>query len=58
MKIYRGVQDLIKKRIGQNKVLLLFGTRRAGKTYLIKSIEKNLNIEYTFKCRRGKSIRK
>ena len=34
------------KRIGQNKVLLLFGTRRVGKTHLIKSLEKSLNIPF------------
>src|SRR5690606_35814636 len=28
--------------IGQNKVLLLFGTRRVGKTHLVKTIEKSL----------------
>jgi len=38
-KIQRLTGIQIAKRIGQNKVLLLFGTRRVGKTYLVKSIE-------------------
>ncbi|WP_234461918.1 ATP-binding protein [Pedobacter segetis] len=46
MKIYRKVQDLIQKRINQNKVLLLYGTRRVGKTYLIKSVEKDYTIPF------------
>jgi len=39
-KIQRLTGNLLAKRIGQNKVLLLFGTRRVGKTHLVKSIEK------------------
>lgn len=46
MKIQRTVSQFIQKRIGQNKVLLLFGTRRVGKTHLIKEIEQALNIPY------------
>jgi predicted AAA+ superfamily ATPase len=46
MKIPRKVKEIIQKRIGQNKVLLLFGTRRVGKTHLIKSLEKDLTIPY------------
>ena len=46
MKIPRKVKEIIQKRIGQNKVLLLFGTRRVGKTHLIKSLEKDLNTPY------------
>ncbi|MBC7450940.1 MAG: ATP-binding protein [Cytophagales bacterium] len=44
--IQRFVGDQISKRIGQNKVLLLFGTRRVGKTHLLKSIEKT--YKYSF----------
>ncbi|MEO5910260.1 MAG: ATP-binding protein [Pelobium sp.] len=46
MKIKRTVSEFIQKRINQNKVLLLFGTRRVGKTHLIKEIERTLNIPY------------
>ncbi|TKC00913.1 ATP-binding protein [Pedobacter cryophilus] len=46
MKIKRAVQQLLAKRIGQNKVLLLFGTRRVGKTHLLKAIEQTLNIPF------------
>jgi uncharacterized protein len=42
-KIQRLVGHQMAKRIGQNKVLLLFGTRRVGKTYLVKSIESTWN---------------
>ena len=46
MKIQRAVQQLLAKRIGQNKVLLLFGTRRVGKTHLLKAIEQTLSIPF------------
>lgn len=38
--IPRLLANLIRKRLGQNKVLLLFGTRRVGKTYLIRELAK------------------
>ncbi len=46
MKIQRLAALQLAKRIQQNKVLLLFGTRRVGKTHLIKSIESSLNIPF------------
>jgi len=36
----------MEKRVGQNKVLLLFGTRRVGKTHLVKSIENKTNFPF------------
>jgi hypothetical protein len=46
MKIQRLAALQLTKRIQQNKVLLLFGTRRVGKTHLLKSIESSLNIPF------------
>lgn len=46
MKIQRSVGQLLSKKIGTNKVLLLFGTRRVGKTYLIKALESTFNVPY------------
>ncbi|HLR36810.1 MAG TPA: AAA family ATPase, partial [Chitinophagaceae bacterium] len=46
MKIPRKMAVLIQKRIGSNKVLLLFGTRRTGKSFLLKTIEKELSIPF------------
>jgi predicted AAA+ superfamily ATPase len=46
MKIQRLAALQLAKRIQQNKVLLLFGTRRVGKTHLLKSIESSLNIPF------------
>jgi len=43
MILKRITTDLLHKRIGQNKVLLLFGTRRTGKTWLLKQLK--LSIE-------------
>ncbi len=39
--IKRQLQKAIEKRIGDNKVLLLFGTRRVGKTKLLQAIQQN-----------------
>ncbi|MFC5282591.1 ATP-binding protein [Pedobacter alpinus] len=41
MKIDRKIQQVIKQRVGKNKVILLFGTRRVGKTHLLKTLEKS-----------------
>jgi len=46
MFISRQIQEAITARIGQNKVILLFGTRRVGKTFFIKQLEKELTISY------------
>jgi predicted AAA+ superfamily ATPase len=46
MKIQRSVAQLLFKKVGTNKVLLLFGTRRVGKTHLIKSLEKSFNVPF------------
>ena len=46
MKIQRSVAQLLAKKVGINKVLLLFGTRRVGKTHLIKSLENTFSEPY------------
>lgn len=46
MKIQRSVAQLLSKKVGINKVLLLFGTRRVGKTHLIKSLESSFKIPH------------
>lgn len=38
--ITRAIESQIEKIIGKNKVILILGTRRVGKTFLIKSIQK------------------
>ena len=40
--VKRAIESQIEEGIGKNKVLLLLGTRRVGKTFLIKSIQKKL----------------
>ncbi len=42
MFIQRAFIQQIQSKIGLNKVILLFGTRRVGKTFLIKQLEKEL----------------
>ncbi len=39
-KIDRFIENQLVSKIGSNKVILLFGTRRVGKTFLIDSIQK------------------
>jgi len=46
--VSRAIQKNIEKRIGENKVLLIFGTRRTGKTKMIESIKKNLKQQNLF----------
>lgn len=46
MKIQRSVAQLLSKKVGKNKVLLLFGTRRVGKTHLIKALESTFSVPY------------
>lgn len=46
--ISRYLSSAIKSKIGKNKVILLFGTRRVGKTWLIEDLVKDLNIEHLF----------
>ena len=40
--VKRAIEAQIEEAIGKNKVLLIFGTRRVGKTFLIRSIQKKL----------------
>lgn len=42
-KIDRFIENQIVEKISANKVILLFGTRRVGKTYLINSIQKKFS---------------
>jgi uncharacterized protein len=46
MSISRKLVGLVHSKIGKNKVILLFGTRRVGKTHLIKEIEKDLTVPF------------
>lgn len=46
MNINRLLSKTIIEKIGQNKVVLIFGTRRVGKTHLIKKIESTIKIPY------------
>ena len=46
MHIQRRLTASLTKRIGQQKVLLLYGTRRVGKTFILQQIEE----EYKSKC--------
>jgi len=46
--IERFIENQIVSKIGVNKVILLFGTRRVGKTFLINSIQKNFTGKLIF----------
>src|ERR1700749_1179896 len=43
MIIKRAIETKIEQKIGTNKVLLILGTRRVGKTFLLKTILHKLN---------------
>ena len=44
----RSILKALQNRIGEQKVLLLFGTRRVGKTYLLKQLVKAYPDEHIF----------
>ena len=46
MKIERLALQQLKYKIGKNKVLLLFGTRRVGKTHLVKTLERDFKAPF------------
>ena len=46
MLIQRQVADQLKSKLGLNKVILLFGTRRVGKTFLIKQLENEIKVPF------------
>jgi len=46
--IERFIENQIVSKIGVNKVILLFGTRRVGKTFLINSIQTNFTGKLIF----------
>lgn len=46
--ISRYLKATFLNKVGKNKVLLLFGTRRVGKTWLIEQIIQEANIEHLF----------
>lgn len=45
MRLSRVITALLQKRIGQNKVLLLFGTRRTGKTWLLRQLKASITLK-------------
>ncbi len=47
-KINRYIENQLIKSIGSNKVLLLYGTRRVGKTFLIRSIQEKQGSKTLF----------
>jgi predicted AAA+ superfamily ATPase len=47
-KFYRIIENQILKSIHTNKVLLLYGSRRVGKTFLLQSILQKYSGEYQF----------
>lgn len=48
MEIARVALDLINKKLQPNKVVVLLGARRVGKTMLIEKVIENLNEKYLF----------
>jgi predicted AAA+ superfamily ATPase len=48
IKIDRFIENQLVSKIGINKVILMFGTRRVGKTFLIQSIQKNYTGKLLF----------
>lgn len=44
--IKRFLSSIIANKVGKNKVILLFGTRRVGKTWLIEEVAKSANINH------------
>jgi predicted AAA+ superfamily ATPase len=41
--VKRAIERQIAEAIGKNKVLIIFGTRRVGKTFLLKAVQEKLN---------------
>ncbi len=41
--VKRAIEGQLEDLLGKNKVLLVLGTRRVGKTFLINAIHKNYN---------------
>lgn len=48
MSLHRQLLETIRSHIGQNKVILLFGTRRVGKTFLLQQISNTYDKKYVF----------
>lgn len=46
MLIHREISKQIKSKLGLNKVILLFGTRRVGKTVLVKQLEAEIKVPF------------
>lgn len=46
--IQRVAKEIIKSRLRPNKVILLLGPRRVGKTYLLKQLQKEIDEEIIF----------
>ena len=48
MEYVRSLEDTIYRKLAPNKVLILLGTRRVGKSYLLKKIRENINLSYLY----------
>ncbi len=48
MKIHRAIEESFRKSLKPNKVLLLLGARRTGKTWFLKNILPELGLPYLF----------
>ncbi|HOY49650.1 MAG TPA: AAA family ATPase, partial [Flavobacteriales bacterium] len=48
MKIHRAIEESFRKALKPNKVLLLLGARRTGKTWFLKNILPELGLPYLF----------
>lgn len=48
MEYVRSLEDTIYRKLTPNKVLILLGARRVGKSYLLKKIRENINLSYLY----------
>jgi len=56
MLIKRQVYSLLEKKLQENKVVLLYGPRRVGKTTLLKELSKNLESKEKIKFVNGETL--
>lgn len=48
MEYVRSLEDTIYRKLTTNKVLMLLGARRVGKSYLLKKIREKINLSYLY----------